>query len=62
MPPWFFDQDTALLTFTFPERVVVTPFQFLGSHNAKAGTWMWAWADDSINPRLKADSVGSGCA
>jgi hypothetical protein len=54
---WFFDQDTALLTFTFPERVIVTPFQFLGSHNAKAGTWMWAWANDSIDPRLKADSM-----
>ena len=54
---WFFDQDTALLPFTFPERVIVTPLQFLGSHNAKTGTWMWAWANDSIDPRLKADSM-----
>ena len=54
---FFYDQDTALLTFTFPERVIVTPFQILGSHNAKTGTWMWAWANDSIDPRLKADSM-----
>jgi hypothetical protein len=54
---WFFDQDTGLLTFAFPERVIVTPFQFLGSHNARTGTWMWAWANDSIDPRLKADSM-----
>jgi hypothetical protein len=54
---WFFDQDTALLSFTFPEKVIATPFQFLGSHNAKTGTWMWAWANDSIDPRLKADSM-----
>lgn len=54
---FLFDQDAALLTFTFPERVIVTPFQFLGSHNAKTGTWMWAWANDSIDPRLKADSM-----
>lgn len=54
---WFFDQDTAQLTFTFPNRVIATPFQFLGSHNAKTRTWMWAWANDSIDPRLKEDSI-----
>ena len=54
---FFFDQDTARLTFTFPDRVIVTPFQVLGSHNAQTGTWMWAWANDSIDPRLKADSM-----
>ncbi|WP_256796280.1 DUF6882 domain-containing protein [Terrabacter sp. Ter38] len=52
-----FDQDKERLTFTFPDRVVDTPFQFLGSYNSNSGTWMWAWAIDSIEPRLKIDSL-----
>lgn len=34
-----------------------TPFQFLGSYNSRSGTWMWAWAIDSIGARLKVDSL-----
>lgn len=54
---FFFDQDAERLTFTFPDRIVHTPFQFLGSYNSRSGTWMWAWAIDSIDARLKVDSL-----
>ena len=52
-----FDQDSELLTFSFPDRVVNTPFQFLGSYSSRSGTWMWAWAIDSMDARLKVDSI-----
>lgn len=54
---YFYDQDAGLLSFSFPDRVVNAPFQFLGSHHSRSGTWMWAWALDSINPCLKRDSI-----
>ncbi|MCA1783883.1 MAG: DUF6882 domain-containing protein [Dermatophilaceae bacterium] len=54
---YFFDQDTGVLTFTFPERTVSTPFQFLGSYSSRSGTWMWAWALESVDAPLKRDSL-----
>lgn len=54
---WHYDQDAGLLTFTFSDRVMEAPFQFLGSYDSSSGTWMWAWANRSIDPALKADSL-----
>lgn len=54
---YLYDQDEGVLTFTFPDRVVRTPFQMLGSHHLPTGTWMWAWANESISPGVKEDSL-----
>ena len=54
---WFYDQDTGLLTFRFPDRTETCPFQFLGSYDGGAGTWMWAWANGSMTTTLKLDSM-----
>ena len=54
---WHYDQDAGLLTFAFSDRVMAAPFQFLGSYNSSSGTWMWAWANESIEPALKSDSL-----
>lgn len=54
---YFWDQETGLLTFTFADHAVHTPFQFLGSYHSGSHTWMWAWAIDSIDPGLRGDSV-----
>ena len=54
---YLYDQDEELLTFAFPDRVIRTRFQILGSHNNRSGTWMWAWANDTITPAVKEDSL-----
>ncbi|CAN7498044.1 hypothetical protein LJR027_003238 [Terrabacter sp. LjRoot27] len=52
-----FDQETGLITFTWPDRVATAPFQFLGSYAHRPGTWLWSWANDSIDDRVKSDSI-----
>jgi hypothetical protein len=51
---WGFGQDDGLLRFTSPGRVVTTPAQIIGSYDARAGEWMWAWANPSVAPELAA--------
>ncbi|MCP2311256.1 DUF6882 domain-containing protein [Kitasatospora paracochleata] len=53
---WDLDQATGLLTWTFPDRTATAPAQILGTHNAAAGSWLWAWANPSILPELSRDS------
>jgi hypothetical protein len=54
---WDLDQETGLLSFTWPDKVATTPFQFLGSYAHRPGTWLWAWANDSLLEHVRADSV-----
>lgn len=34
---------------------VVAPSQLVGSVSRRTGTWLWAWANDQIEPRLRRD-------
>jgi hypothetical protein len=46
---WQLDQDAAVLRLgsdTFPAQVI-------GSTASKSGTWLWGWANPSIDPRMK---------
>jgi hypothetical protein len=54
---WEFDQDSGQLTFTFPEFIVKAPAQIIGSFNARDSTWLWAWANSSIDARLTEASL-----
>jgi hypothetical protein len=53
---WGPDQRTGVITWPFPDKTVTAPAQILGSHNATAGSWLWAWANQSILPELSVAS------
>jgi len=54
---WGLDQRTGLITWTFPDRTATAPAQLLGSYSPSAGTWLWAWANESILPEMSRDSA-----
>ncbi|MDG4826673.1 hypothetical protein O7635_32900 [Asanoa sp. WMMD1127] len=39
-----------------PGRVATAPAQILASYNRAAGSWLWAWANESVLPDLSRDS------
>ena len=46
---WNLDAETRTLRFTFPDgEVVDCTAQAVGSYDADHGTWMWAWANQSL--------------
>jgi hypothetical protein len=52
---WDVDQDTGELVFSNDGVVaLVARIQFVGSVSTTSGTWLWSWADDSIEPALYA--------
>jgi uncharacterized protein DUF6882 len=53
---WDLDQRTGVITWTFPDKTATAPAQLLGSHNPSAGSWLWAWANDSILPDMSRDA------
>lgn len=54
---WDFDQDTGELVFTFPDKIVSAPAQIIGTFDGRDSSWMWAWANESIDPALARDSI-----
>ncbi len=54
---WDMQQGTGVLTFTDPVRgKAVMPAQIVGSWFADDSTWMWAWANTTIDDKLKRDA------
>jgi hypothetical protein len=49
---WELDQVEGLLRFTFSDRVAEAPVQILGTYSPAGGSWMWAWANDSLTDAL----------
>jgi hypothetical protein len=55
---WSVDQDEGKLVFTFKKGVTATaPVQIIGSFNSKDKTWLWGWANSSVNDSLKTDAL-----
>jgi hypothetical protein len=56
---WMFENDKAKLQFFDHDDKLVLEASIIdiGSYSPSAATWKWAWAYESINPELKADSV-----
>jgi hypothetical protein len=54
---WDYSQDSGELVFTFPETVVSSPAQIIGSFDSQAGSWMWAWANSAVSEVLTRDSL-----
>lgn len=53
---WDFFQDTGELIFTFPDRIVRAPAQIIGTFSGSSQTWMWSWANSSIENALTRDA------
>lgn len=54
---WDIDQRRGIISWTFEDRIAEAPVQVLGSWNAAAGTWRWAWADHSVSDPLAEASA-----
>ncbi|MET8437025.1 DUF6882 domain-containing protein [Streptomyces sp900116325] len=53
---WGLDQRTGLITWTFSDITATAPAQILGSFSPASGSWLWAWANDSILPKMSRDA------
>jgi hypothetical protein len=48
-----FNEETGTLIFSNDgEPALIAEVQFVGSYSSETGTWLWAWADSSIEPKL----------
>ena len=54
---WDFSKSSGELVFTFPEIVVRTSAQIIGSFDSREGRWLWGWANTTIPDSLTRDSV-----
>ena len=56
---WMFENDKAKLQFFDHDDKLVIEADIIdiGSYSPSASTWKWAWAYESINPALKAESL-----
>ena len=53
---WDLDQDTGELVFSFADRKrAVAPAQIIGTYNSEDQTWLWAWANPSVDEKLRKD-------
>jgi len=56
LPRFDWDQERGQLTFSGEGRgPIVADIQFVGSWSETAGTWMWAWANDSVLEPMKRE-------
>lgn len=56
LPRFDWDQQQGQLSFSREGKVyVVADIQFVGSWSERAGTWMWAWANESLLEPMKKE-------
>ena len=54
---WDFNQGSGNIEFSLPDGMkAVSPAQIIGTYNSDDNTWLWAWANSSIEEKLKADA------
>ena len=53
---WSVDQQTGVIRWSFPGKTVEAPVQTIGSYNRSAGSWLWAWANESVLPAMRRDA------
>ncbi len=55
---WDFIQGSGNLEFSLPDGMKAeTPAQIIGTYNSDDNTWLWAWANQSINEKLQQDAL-----
>ena len=53
---WDWDGERGTVVFSEAGRPrVIATGQLVGSVSKKTGTWLWAWSNESIEPRLRRD-------
>jgi hypothetical protein len=53
---WELDQTNGIITWHFPDRTASAPAQIIGTWLPASSSWLWAWANNSIQPDLARDS------
>ena len=54
---WDFNQGSGLLEFSLPDGMkAVSAAQIIGTYNSEDHTWLWAWANPSIEEKLQVDA------
>jgi len=52
------DQDTGDLVFSLADGTkAVAPAQIIGTFNSEDQTWLWAWANPSVDEKLRKDAL-----
>lgn len=55
---WSVDQEQGTIIFQAPDNIVVTaPVQITGTYDQNQGSWMWGWANSSIEELLIRDAL-----
>ena len=55
---WDLSQDSGELVFSLRGGMKATaPAQIIGTYNTDDHTWLWAWANPSIDDKLKTDAL-----
>ncbi|HEV7743546.1 MAG TPA: hypothetical protein VGO56_01000 [Pyrinomonadaceae bacterium] len=55
---WDLNQESGNLVFSLKDGMkAVCPAQIIGTYNSKDQTWLWAWANPSIEEKLKVDAL-----
>ncbi len=53
---WDLSQESGELVFTLRDDLkAVAPAQIIGTYNTEDKTWLWAWANPSIEDKLKVE-------
>ena len=54
---WNLYQGSGTLEFSLPDGMkAVSPAQIIGTYNSDDHTWLWAWANSSIEEKLQVDA------
>ena len=55
---WDLSQESGELVFSLKDDMrAVAPAQIIGTYNTEDKTWLWAWANSSIEDKLKVDAL-----
>jgi hypothetical protein len=53
---WGLDQTAGLLRWSFSDKNVEAPAQILATYSLSSGSWMWAWANETLSMSLRQAS------
>jgi hypothetical protein len=56
---WSADLLAGSITFHFPDHSITGPVEVLGTWSSESGTWLWAWANESLPPGVTGASTAT---